>query len=310
MSEDVRELVLGAQLLSLRARTSARVSQVLWHSGDAQSLERWQDRTRVERAAIAADEGKPYPLTSPAGYETVLGLTIPGYDGTIEHYRHDKASIVPSALKAQGRRVVLAQEPFALDWVPVWACHAYGVAALMEYPPLVELVKDKWSQDVIERAQELQEEIGSIGTYSHSKGVPLIRKHVAKFIEERDGYPSDPEDIFLTAGASAGISGVMPVAGPPQLTGTPHTTHAIVHARHRQSKTIRTRDGRIFLPLLASATGSSAVPCATYAEVVAVAQSCALRNEAPTLGTGLEMQKCKFGCDHQLPFIFTTQIHV
>ena len=53
----------------------------------------------------------------------------------------------------------------------------------MEYPPLVELVKGKWPDDVIERATELQSEIGSIGAYSHSKGVPLIRKHVAKFIE-------------------------------------------------------------------------------------------------------------------------------
>ena len=53
----------------------------------------------------------------------------------------------------------------------------------MEYPPLVELVKDKWPSDVIERAAELQNDIGSIGAYSHSKGVPLIRKHVAQFIE-------------------------------------------------------------------------------------------------------------------------------
>ena len=53
----------------------------------------------------------------------------------------------------------------------------------MEYPPLAELVKDKWPADVLERAKELQGEIGSIGAYSHSKGVPLIRKHVAQFIE-------------------------------------------------------------------------------------------------------------------------------
>ena len=53
----------------------------------------------------------------------------------------------------------------------------------MEYPPLAELVKDKWPQDVLDRAAELQKEIGSIGAYSHSKGVPLIRRSVAKFIE-------------------------------------------------------------------------------------------------------------------------------
>ena len=53
----------------------------------------------------------------------------------------------------------------------------------MEYPPLIELVKDKWPSDVIDRAKELQEAIGSVGAYSHSKGVPLIRKNIAKFIE-------------------------------------------------------------------------------------------------------------------------------
>ncbi|KZT01607.1 PLP-dependent transferase [Laetiporus sulphureus 93-53] len=93
------------------------------------------------------------------------------------------------------------------------------VAALMEYPPLVEIVKDKWPADVIARAQELQEEIGSVGAYSHSKGIPLIRKHVAQFITERDGYPSDPEDIFLTAGASAGVSLLLNVLITPHKTG-------------------------------------------------------------------------------------------
>lgn len=52
----------------------------------------------------------------------------------------------------------------------------------MEYPPLIDIVKDKWPSDVIARAQELQAEIGSIGAYSHSKGVPLIRRSVAKLI--------------------------------------------------------------------------------------------------------------------------------
>ncbi|PSR72145.1 hypothetical protein PHLCEN_2v11993 [Hermanssonia centrifuga] len=93
------------------------------------------------------------------------------------------------------------------------------VAALMEYPPLLELVQDKWPSDVLARAKELQEEIGSVGAYTHSKGIPLIRKHVAKFIAERDGYPSDPEDIFLTGGASAGVSLLLNVLIHPHETG-------------------------------------------------------------------------------------------
>lgn len=47
--------------------------------------------------------------------------------------------------------------------------------------------------------------IGSVGAYSHSQGIPHIRESVAKFISERDGYPADPSKIFLTQGASAGV---------------------------------------------------------------------------------------------------------
>ncbi|ETW77190.1 hypothetical protein HETIRDRAFT_388676, partial [Heterobasidion irregulare TC 32-1] len=80
------------------------------------------------------------------------------------------------------------------------------VAALMEWPALAELTNGVFPKDVIARAKELHAETGSVGAYSHSQGVPFIRKNVAKFIEERDGYPSEPNHIFLTGGASAGVS--------------------------------------------------------------------------------------------------------
>ena len=53
----------------------------------------------------------------------------------------------------------------------------------MEWPALAELATDVFPVDVIARAKELQAEIGSIGAYSHSQGVPFIRKNVANFIE-------------------------------------------------------------------------------------------------------------------------------
>lgn len=41
------------------------------------------------------------------------------------------------------------------------------------------------------------------GAYSESKGLAIIREDVAKFISERDGnIPIDPENVFLTDGAS------------------------------------------------------------------------------------------------------------
>jgi alanine transaminase len=47
----------------------------------------------------------------------------------------------------------------------------------------MKIAKDAFPSDVIERAKELLQEIGSIGAYSHSQGIPFIRKSVAKFIE-------------------------------------------------------------------------------------------------------------------------------
>lgn len=57
------------------------------------------------------------------------------------------------------------------------------VAALMEYRELKNLAPNVFPKDVIARTDALWEEIGSIGAYSHSQGVPLIRKHVAEFIQ-------------------------------------------------------------------------------------------------------------------------------
>ena len=47
------------------------------------------------------------------------------------------------------------------------------------------------------------------GAYSHSKGVKLFREDVANFLKQRDGIPADPENIFLSNGASAAISNVL-----------------------------------------------------------------------------------------------------
>ncbi|KAJ3119221.1 hypothetical protein HK098_005679, partial [Nowakowskiella sp. JEL0407] len=86
------------------------------------------------------------------------------------------------------------------------------VAALIEYPELLDMDEgDKlFAPDAKERARKLLHAMGSsVGAYSHSQGVPMIRQSVADFIERRDGYPSNPEDIFLTAGASLGVQLVL-----------------------------------------------------------------------------------------------------
>ncbi|ORX38241.1 transaminase [Kockovaella imperatae] len=101
-----------------------------------------------------------------------------------------------------------------LDQVPI--TYWRQVISLLEYPNLMEehleIAKQIYPSDVIARAKSLHEEIGSVGAYTVSKGILGIRKRVAKFIEERDGYPADPENIYLTAGASAGVSQILGIA--------------------------------------------------------------------------------------------------
>lgn len=63
----------------------------------------------------------------------------------------------------------------------------------MEYRELKNLAPHAFPKDIIARTDELWEEIGSIGAYSHSQGVPLIRKHVAEFIQGQ----SFPSHLFV-----------------------------------------------------------------------------------------------------------------
>lgn len=88
--------------------------------------------------------------------------------------------------------------------------------SILEYPPLLEnedvlLTSLGYKQDVIDRARWLLSEVNSVGAYSQSQGVPGIRNSVATYIERRDGYPSDPGNVFLSAGASSGVNTLMNV---------------------------------------------------------------------------------------------------
>ena len=75
------------------------------------------------------------------------------------------------------------------------------------YPDLV--YADGISSDARERLLFLEAEMASpMGAYSgNSKGEEVIRKSVAKYIENRDGdkVSVNPNNIYLTNGASEGV---------------------------------------------------------------------------------------------------------
>lgn len=98
------------------------------------------------------------------------------------------------------------------------------VLSLLEYPPLMEneeVLKSSlgYKQDVIDRARFLLQEVQSVGAYSQSHGAPAVRSSVAKFIERRDGFPADPAQIYLSAGASSGVNTLLNVLCAGKKTG-------------------------------------------------------------------------------------------
>eukprot|EP00538_Stauroneis_constricta_P002357 CAMPEP_0119570470 /NCGR_PEP_ID=MMETSP1352-20130426/43631_1 /TAXON_ID=265584 /ORGANISM="Stauroneis constricta, Strain CCMP1120" /LENGTH=491 /DNA_ID=CAMNT_0007620139 /DNA_START=26 /DNA_END=1501 /DNA_ORIENTATION=+ len=92
------------------------------------------------------------------------------------------------------------------------------VLALVDLPDAVgvhhPLAEQMFPKDAIQRAIEIKTCLGcgdgSSGAYSHSQGNICFRQDIAKFIEDRDGgVPCNPDDLFITNGASAAIGYVL-----------------------------------------------------------------------------------------------------
>jgi len=93
------------------------------------------------------------------------------------------------------------------------------VLSLVAYPPLLE--SNDFPADAKARARDILSgcKNGSVGSYSDSAGIEVIRRHAAQYIEDRDGgIPSDFNDILLCAGASEGIRAVMKLIFNPENT--------------------------------------------------------------------------------------------
>ncbi|KAH6828041.1 alanine-2-oxoglutarate aminotransferase 2 [Perilla frutescens var. hirtella] len=117
-----------------------------------------------------------------------------------------------SELQNEGKKIIFTNvgNPHALGQKPL--TFPRQVVALCQAPfllddPNVGLI---FPADAIAKAKNyLSMTPGGLGSYSDSRGILGIRKEVAEFIERRDGYPSDPELIFLTDGASKGVMQIL-----------------------------------------------------------------------------------------------------
>ncbi|XP_054792497.1 alanine aminotransferase 2-like [Prosopis cineraria] len=87
------------------------------------------------------------------------------------------------------------------------------VLALCDHPAILDKSETQglFSADAIEQAWQILDQIPgrATGAYSHSQGIKGLRDTIAAGIEDRDGFPADPIDIFLTDGASPAVHMMM-----------------------------------------------------------------------------------------------------
>lgn len=130
-----------------------------------------------------------------------------------------RGPIVARALEIEKELSNGAKKPFSeVIKCNIGDCHAMGqtpitflrqVISLLSYP---DLLKDsKFPADAKDRANRILGGCAghSVGSYSNSCGIDVIRKDVANYISERDGIPSNPDDIFLSTGASDAIKSIL-----------------------------------------------------------------------------------------------------
>ncbi|KAL4239866.1 glycerol-3-phosphate O-acyltransferase 2 [Mactra antiquata] len=98
-------------------------------------------------------------------------------------------------------------------------CHATGQTPITFLRQVVAICTDpdklmndpSYPSDAKDRARRILDGCSgqSIGSYSDSAGVRVIREDIASYIAERDGHPCDANDIFLSTGASDSIKTIM-----------------------------------------------------------------------------------------------------
>uniref|UniRef100_A0A673BQ07 alanine transaminase n=1 Tax=Sphaeramia orbicularis TaxID=375764 RepID=A0A673BQ07_9TELE len=144
-------------------------------------------------------------------------LTIDTMNPTVKKVEYAvRGPIVQRAVELEKELSEGIKKPFAeVIKANIGDAHAMGqqpitffrqVLALCSYP---ELLNDStFPEDAKSRARHILQSCGgnSMGAYSASQGIDSVRQDVARYIERRDGGVScDPDNIYLTTGASDGI---------------------------------------------------------------------------------------------------------
>uniref|UniRef100_A0A7S0JGZ5 Aminotransferase class I/classII large domain-containing protein n=1 Tax=Calcidiscus leptoporus TaxID=127549 RepID=A0A7S0JGZ5_9EUKA len=167
-------------------------------------------------------------IAAPAAVRENLGLTADNINPRVvaaEYAVRGRLLDRAVELEALGRTVVRCNigNPQALGQTPLtWVRQ---VLSLCVNPELLEAAEAAhadhvegtektglaalFAEDAVTRARKYMHAVRSVGAYSDSQGVLVVREEVADFLRERDGCEIDSGDIFLVDGASAGVRTLM-----------------------------------------------------------------------------------------------------
>uniref|UniRef100_A0A6Q2XXR6 Alanine aminotransferase 1 n=1 Tax=Esox lucius TaxID=8010 RepID=A0A6Q2XXR6_ESOLU len=173
---------------------------------------------RIGSSALSGISGVAHDkMTDKAVFTRDKVLTIHTMNPTVKKVEYAvRGPIVQRAVQIEKELKEGVKKPFTeVIKANIGDAHAMGqqpitffrqVLALCSYP---ELLKDNmFPEDAKNRARRILQACGgsSIGAYSASQGIECVRQDVARYIECRDGgVPCDPDNIYLTTGASDGI---------------------------------------------------------------------------------------------------------
>ena len=135
-------------------------------------------------------------------------LNVDNINANMRNCKYDvRGEIYHAAVKrtGEGKEVIYTNvgNPHALGQQPLtFGRHVLSLLMapfLMDHPN----VNSMFPSDAIARAKTyLKYMKGGLGAYTDSRGNPFIRQEIANFIERNSGSPSNPNNIFISNGAS------------------------------------------------------------------------------------------------------------
>ncbi|XP_067948201.1 alanine aminotransferase 1-like [Watersipora subatra] len=157
-------------------------------------------------------------------------LTVANMNPNVKRMEYAvRGPIVQKAVKIQDDLNSGKEMPFTeVVRANIGDCHATGqqpltfirqVLALCTYPELLD--DPRFPEDTKAKAKRILSGCGgnSMGAYTESGGIRVIRQDIAEYISERDGYNSNWENVSLSTGASEAIKSILQILNSPGPNG-------------------------------------------------------------------------------------------